>query len=447
MERLQTAVKYLQDKLVGAGVDDFEVYARSEDSLEIESKNQEVEFFSRSRDEGVALRVIGDGRMGMSSSSSLLVDSLDRLVKEALSAMRESQNIDKASFPKPRAEISTLAERPGRPLKDISDTEKIEFAKRLEKAALSADPRVVRVRQPRYRESCMRVLLVNSQGISEEAQRSLVFCDVQAVAERNNQSESAAEMAHHIRFDDLDGEGVGLRAGKRAASMLGAQPMSTGRHRICFEPRAAAALLRLLVPSFFAENVQRCKSRLSGRLGDKLFGTNLSIIDHGVLPQGVGSFLFDGEGVLRQRTTMVQSGKVKEWLYDLASAERDGVRSTGNASRRSIHEAPHIAITNTYIEEGSKSVDSLIEWCEGGLCVSDLMGLHTANTITGDFSLGALGFRVEGGEKTEPVRGIMLAGNVIELFRNVVGVGNDLEFFGQLGAPSITVDNVQIDGD
>jgi PmbA protein len=446
MEHLQKIVKSLQEKLDNASVDDYEIYACADEGLEVEAKNQKVEFFSRAQEEGVAVRVTKNSQVGMSSMSSITLDATDQLIKDAIAAMESSASMDGVIIPRPNEGVATLTERPGQTLSEIPDREKIAFAKKVEKATLDSHPLVVRARQPRYREVTRRAIAMNSRGVLEQAQRSLVFCEVQAVAEKEGSSESAAEMGHHIRFEDLDGEELGRRAGLRAASILGANAIPTGRYPVYLEPRAAAALLRVLIPSFFADNVQRNKSRLRGKLGEEIFSSHLTIMDHGLLQSGAGSFLFDGEGVARQRTTLVNGGQIKGWLYDGASAMRDETASTGNAERRSIHDSPHIAITNCYINEGPKSAQDLISWCDGGLWVSDLMGVHTANIVTGDFSLGAVGYKIEGGSMGAPVRGVVLAGNVFDLFHRLAGVSSDLKFFGKLGAPSIAIDGFQVDG-
>ncbi len=446
MDQLEFAIEFLHERLSDGSVDDFELYASTTQHLQAEARDGQVESFSRSLERGVALRVVKDGRLGMSSTGDLSAEELSDAVAHAVAAAQEAQESEGARFPAPRTEVEALAERPGRPLSEISDEEKIEAAKRLERAVLAADPRVVRARTPIYTETSKRVILMNSQDVLEKGQRSVVSCRVQAVAERDGSSEMAWEYDHHIRFDDLDCEGIGRRAGQRAAALLGAKPVPTGRYDVYFEPRAASQMLRILMPSFFAENVQRHKSRLADKRDQQAFSPSLTIVDDGLLPGGAGSFLFDGEGVVHQRTPVVSDGYIRGWLYDGASAYRDGVFSTGNAQRGSIHAAPQIAVTNSFIMEGSKDPAELVRSCDGGLLVSDLMGLHTANTVSGDFSLGAVGFLVENGVRGRPVRGVMVAGNIMDLFKSVKGVGSDLGFFGQFGSPSLLVGNVQVDG-
>lgn len=446
MLSIETAIDLLREELIDADIDDFEVFARDEETLEVESKDLEVESFERSKQRGVAVRVIKGGRLGMSSTTNMTKDALKHVVTEALATMVGVDPNDANGLPQPQTQVSALAERAGRSLAEISDEEKIEAARMLEAAVRETDPRIKRARDARYSECTVRAAVVNSRGIDENAQRGVVMCSVQAVAEENGSSEVASESVHHVRFDELDVAKVGRRASECAVSLLGAAQLSTGRYRVYFEPRVAAAMLSLVLRQFFAENIQRYKSCLADKMGARVMSELVTIVDDGLLPGGMGSFSFDAEGVASQRTVVVNKGAVAAWLYDVASALRDGTQSTGNARRSSVHSAPAIDITNSYISAGKQASSELMSSCDGGFWVSNVMGLHTANQVTGDFSLGAVGYRIASGAAAEPVRGVTIAGNVLDLFARVDGVANDLAFFGTYGAPSITVPDVQING-
>jgi PmbA protein len=446
MKQLDETIEFLKDRLDETTADEYEIYAESVRGLSVESKDGRVETFTRSDELGASVRLVKDGRACMSSSSDLSPDPLASMVADAEAALAEVDSSDEACVAPPQRGVAVLAERPGVPFDSVDESEKIAVAKRLERAVLESGSQIACARQPCYSETTRTVGVATSSGIDERAQRSFISCDVQAVAERGGASETAWESEHYVRFEDVDVEGMGRRAGERAAERLGAASMTTGRRRVYFEPRAAAALLRILMPSFFAHNIQRGSSRLAGKLKREMFGSGVSIFDDGLLPGGLASFPFDCEGVWHQRTAVVGEGVVEGWLYDAASARREDVRSTGNASRRSIHSLPQTEVTNCFIGKGSGAPADLIASCEGGMWVSELMGLHTANTISGDFSLGAVGFSVKDAGKGDPVRGVVLAGNVFDVFRDADGVGDNLRFFGRYGAPSITVPDIQVNG-
>jgi len=302
------------------------------------------------------------------------------------------------------------------------------------------------VRQPLYEESVRHVVIHNSYGVHKNSSRGIVSCEVRAVAEADGDIESGWDFSFSPRFEDLDFEGAARRAAERSVELLGARPLATGRYDVVFEPRPASQLLRLAAPSFFADNVQRKKSAIADKKGRAVFSRLISIIDDGLLPDGYGSFPFDDEGVPRRKTTLVKEGVITNWLYDSQRAARDKKQSTGSRSRVSVHKPAGINISNCYVKEGDQEPAKLLAAAKKIFLVTDVMGLHTANTVTGDFSLGAEGFLVEDGLKKRPVRGVLISGNIHELLAGVAAVGADLKFAGGHGAPSLFVAEVQVSG-
>jgi len=154
-----------------------------------------------------------------------------------------------------------------------------------------------------------------------------------------------------------------------------------------------------------------------------------------------------------QRTSLVTQGEVRGYLYDRYWANRENlsspghrVASTGNSRRHGIKAPPGIGISNFFIEPGDLSFPKLVENLSQGVVVEEVMGLHTVDPISGDFSLGCSGAWIERGQKVHPVKSIAIAGNLFELFRKIIGVGDDLRFFGGVGAPSLFVKELLISG-
>ena len=311
---------------------------------------------------------------------------------------------------------------------------------------MASSPKIKRVRQPLYEEEMRHVAVFNSHGVIQDAKRSMTSCEVRAIAESNGVLESGWDFYFSPRFEDLDIGTTAKNAAQRALSRLGGKLLKTGRYNVVFDCRAAANLLRLLTPSFFASNVQRKKSAIASKKGEKIYNPAVTIVDDGLRPDGFGSFPFDDEGVPRRKNYLVRNGVVNDWLYDAARAARDKRSSTGNCTRPSIHKLPDIDISNCYLSEGDKSLKVLLSMADKGFYVTDVMGLHTANIVTGDFSLGAEGFCIEDGLKGGPIRGVIVAGNVHDIFKDVAALGVDLKFVGSYGAPSMLVPLLQISG-
>ena len=172
----------------------------------------------------------------------------------------------------------------------------------------------------------------------------------------------------------------------------------------------------------------------------------MTIYDDGLLEGGLGTAPADDEAVPIQRKTIISDGRLLLFLHNTYTARKDKTLSTGNGMRGGFKGVPGVGITNLYIEPGECSQEGIIEQAERGLFVTEVMGMHTANPISGDFSVGATGFWIENGAKAYPVREVTIAGNILELMKNVDVVGCDLRFSGRIGSPSLLIKELSIGG-
>jgi PmbA protein len=290
------------------------------------------------------------------------------------------------------------------------------------------------------------VTILNSRDVYQSFERGIASCEVRAVAEEKGLSETGWDYNFSPRFDDLQVVGTAHKATSKALGLLGAKPLVSGKYQVIFEARAASYLIQLLAPSFFATNVQRKKSALIAKKGKQEYNKLVTVIDDGIMPDGYQSFPFDDEGLPRRKNYLIKEGAVVDWLYDAARAKKDERQSSGNSSRYTIHSPPVVDVTNCYLCPGEKKLEDLYSQAGKAFLVTDVMGLHTANVITGDFSLGAEGFEIQSGKLGRPVRSVIVAGNVHDLFKRVTGLADDLHFYGNYGAPSILVPDVQVSG-
>ena len=234
---------------------------------------------------------------------------------------------------------------------------------------------------------------------------------------------------------------------------LGGKRILTGVYPVLIRNNVASEFLSLVTHSFLADQVQKGKSPLKGKRGERFFSPLLTIVDDGLYPKGISTAPIDGEGGPSQRTPLVAQGVVTGYLYDRYWANRENqsssgsrVGSTGNSRRHGIKSPPGVGISNFFIEPGNLDLPKLMENLFQGVVVEEVMGLHTVDPISGDFSLGCSGDWVERGEKVHPVKSIAIAGNLFELLRKVTGVGADLRFFGGVGSPSLLVKELLISG-
>ena len=445
---MDTALKILSD----SGIDQYEVYAIDEARMKTEALDGQVDSFERSRTRGLAARVLVEKRLGFSYCTEDSPEAVRQCVLRAIDGAKGSAPDHLYSLTPP-TERGVMNHSPAQnvaiydpSMKEVDEVEKIQRALALEKSARDFDRRIVKTHRASYQEVEVRVWLKNSLGLDLNAEATRAYCQIMAIAAQGNEQEMGWEFDSSCTYAGLDVERVGREAARKAVEMLGAKGVPSGRYHVLFEPGAAAEMVEFVSASFVAENVLKHKSMLADKLHQKAFSPLISMVDDGLKDGGLGSFPFDGEGSPSQTTTVVEKGTVSTFLCDRYCARRMETGSTGNSQRNSIFAPPTVGVTNFFIRNGETAPAALIRDVSSGLVVRELMGMHTANPVTGDFSLGATGFWFRGGEPAHPVKGIALAGNVIELLARVDGVGNDLRFLHTIGAPSIRVEMLDVSG-
>jgi PmbA protein len=425
--------------------DAHEIFVASSRNLSIEAKGGKIDTFKCSAPVGVSLRLVKGRGIGFSFSTSQQEEDLARMVESAAVAA-ESQSIDEYAalpLPLPFPAVTALFDDA---LAQVPEREKVARALELERLTLAADDRIKRVRKASYSESSYFVAISSSTGLRGSYEGTSCSASVSAIAELNGEAQMGWEFDLSRNYDGLDIGKIARGAAHKAVGMLGAITPETMRVPVVLDNHVATEILELLAPSFLAENIQRGKSMLAGRLGKRLFSPLLTIVDDGLLPGGAGTAPFDGEGTPQQRTTVVSSGVVERFLYDLRSARRDRVDSTGNSSRGGVKAPPRPGVNNFFVAQGVTPRAELFRGISRGVLIEDVLGMHTANAISGDFSVGAAGHLIEDGVVTSPVKGIAISGNIIDLFHGIELVGDDLRFFGAIGSPSLRLAPLDVSG-
>ena len=463
MRRVNKIVDQAQAILKKKPIDGYEICFNQSIHFDVESKEGKIESLETSRYLGMAFRILNHQRMGFSYTTFLnpsstavehVSDGLNRTIDDAIRSA-EATSPDRCFDFAPALEISPS----GLPIFDgtlegIPEKSKIERAKRLEESARSVDAgRIRKVRKASYQDVFSRTTLINSNGLQFSYDQTLASVSVTAVAEESGESEVGWDFDVSHFFNDLDVEKVGRSAGRKALERLGGRRILTGAYPILLRNQVASEFLSLLAHSFLADQVQKGKSPLKGKQGEKCFSSLLTVVDDGLYPKGISTAPIDGEGMPSQRTTLVAKGELVSYLYDRYWANRENLSlsvprlgSTGNSQRHGIKAPPGVGVSNFFIEPGDFDPSKLTENLFHGLVVEEVMGLHTVDPISGDFSLGCSGDWVERGEKVHSVKSVAIAGNLFELFREVTGVGRDLRFFGGVGCPSLLVKELTISG-
>ncbi len=428
-------------------VDSAEVFLSSSRSLKIDVLDGKVESVDEVRDAGCGLRVIKGKRLGFAYTSELdeavIVETIDQAIENAKSSDTDEFN----SLPNP-----PIPQSPNLP--DLFDPkickvpvqEKIELALKIEASAYQTDKRVKKTEKISYNDSEIEIWIVNSNGVDANYKANSCGGFAQIVAGQNQEMEAGFGIDFVKKFEDLKAEKIGKEAAERAAGLLGARIIPSQKIPLVIDPFVGTNILNVLANALSSDAVQKGKSLFADKLGNEVGSEILSIIDNGRLENGLATAPFDAEGVPTQETRLVENGILRNFFFNTYTANKGRARSTGNAVRESFSAMPHLGPTNLYIPAGKQTSNGIIRSISRGLYIQRVMGIHTANPISGDFSIGAAGFMIENGEKAFPVRGITIAGNLIELLKAVDGVASDLRFITNVGSPTLLISGISVGG-
>ncbi|KKM11741.1 peptidase C69 [Clostridiales bacterium PH28_bin88] len=428
---------------MGAGMS--EAYCVAAKELSIEISKQEIETMKMAEDYGIGMRVIAGGRMGFAFTSDLSAEAREEMVRRALANAEKASEDRYNTLPAPPRGYTRL---------DLYDPsiaqtrldDKIQLAMEIERQARTYDRRVKITESCTYQDAEYLITLVNSLGIADSYRGAYCGAFAYVVAEEGGDNQTGFGLQYSQHYRDLDPVKVGREAGEKAVRMLGAKTIGTQKAAVVFDPYIATSFLGVLAPALSAEAVQKGKSLFAGKAGRRVASSLITIVDDGTRPQGILSAPFDGEGVPTGKTVLVQEGELRGYLHNTYTAAKDGVKSTGNGIRGTFKSTPEVGATNFYIAPGQVSKQELLKDISRGLYITEVMGMHTANPISGDFSVGAAGILIENGELTTPVRGVAIAGNMVDLLEAIDCVADDLTFIVGKGSPTLRVSRMTISG-
>lgn len=429
------------------GASAADVVVAEGDSLSVGVRLGNVEKVQRSRAKHLGLRVFVGDRSAITSTADFSTDSLLHLAADSVALARVTAPDSFAGLP----EADELAaSQPDLHLHDeaigaVSAEQATEWCRAGEAAALETDRRVTNSEGAEFDGGSHRVLYAASNGFRGHYQSSSCSLSVAPVAAENGCMQRDYWYSVRRRLADLEApEEVGRKAAARALRRLGARQVSTCEVPVVFDPETAASLLRHLAGAVSGNALYKGMSFLNGKLGERVAAECVNVYDDGTLVGHLGSKPFDGEGLATRRTSILQGGVLASYLFDCYSARKLHGRSTGNAAR-SVADAPHVSATNLYLAAGEASPEDIIGSVRSGLYVTDLMGFGV-NPVTGDYSRGAGGLWIENGELTYPVEEITIAGNLLDMFRDIEIVGNDLHFRRAVCAPTLKISKLTIAG-
>lgn len=442
------------DDCLQLGAKAAEVYYKTGGSCDIKLHQGKVATVVSAEEEGVGIRfVLPGGRMGYAYTSDVSPKSVAQVIEEAMRGSEEGDGREPLpGFP------GAVAALPGEEALAIYDPElrktpvsqKVELVWEIEAATLGSDGRVLWVDTLIYHDGWAEMWLRNTAGFMGRYRRTLCHAVLSVLARAGSESILSYHTVASPLAASLDPKSVGAEAGRRATAALGGRPVSPRRVTVVLEPQVTARVLEFLAPSLLAEAHHRGRSLFNGKLGREVASPCVTIVDDGRLRSGVSTSPFDGEGTPTQRTVVVEQGTLRRLLHDRGSAQRErDAASTGNAVRNSFTEAPALGVTNLMIEPSRKPLDEVLPIVGEAFRVTSIRTGGGVNPSTGSFSVGASGAWIQRGDTVFPVAGVTLSGDLGEMVRHVVAVGDDLRWEhgrGSFGAPTIVIEGMTVAG-
>jgi PmbA protein len=450
--QLETDLRELATDVVrramNGGATAAECVVREGDEFSTTVRLGQVETLKESGSRAIGVRVFFGQRAASTYSSDFSAAGIERMLKSALELAKICSEDPYAGIPV-AAQLGSLSGDLHLYHEDVYSlpgSERIEYARRAEKAALDADPRIKNSDGGSFDAATGRKVLANSHGFVGEYRRS--YCSVAAVPiaqdDKGMQRDYWYSVARSLAKLD-SAEQVGKEAARRTLRRLGARKVKTAHVPVVLDPMVAGSILGHIFEGVNGDSVYRGESFLAGKLGEKIAGPNVTIVDDGTMPGGFGTSPFDGEGIPTRRTLVIENGILKSYLLNTYTAKKLGLETTANASR-GLAGTPGIGPGNYFLEPGTKTQNQIIADIKDGLYVTEFLG-HGANLVTGDYSRGASGIWIVNGELAYPVEEITVAGNLKDMFCNISEIGSDLEFRGSVASPTIRIDGLTVGGE
>lgn len=436
----------LFEKAREKGFKECEIYYSDNSSFKVSVYKGNIEKYQNSQSGGFCFRGLYDDKMGYYFSENVEDPDIESVVENAIENSRILTGEDKEFIfegSKEYADVNVYNEK----LADMTDDEKINAAFEMEKAAQKYDSRIT-VNSSVVASGVSTVYISNTKGLELKEKSNYLMAYVEAMAEDKGETKEKGELWIGSDIDEFNPAMIAESVAEKVISSLGGSSVESGKKKVIIKNETFADILECFCGNFYADNVQKGFSLLKDRTGEKIASDNITVVDNPLLEKGYATTAFDSEGVATYSKNIIENGVLKTYLYNLKSAAKDGTKSTGNGFKAGFKGSVNTSTTNFYIEKGSMTLEEMAESVGEGILITDVAGLHSGtNSISGDFSVAAEGFKIENGKITSPVNQITIASNFYDVLKNIEIIGCDLKFNSSaIGSPSVVVKDMSVAG-
>jgi PmbA protein len=437
INHLKSIVQSLLDAALNQGASAAEAGLSQESGLSVTARLGDVETIEHHRDQGLGVTVYFGQRKGSASSTDLSPESIKETVSAACSIARYTSEDEYAGLPEKELLATEFLDLDLNHPWDLRADEAIALAIECENAARSYHAEISNSEGASVNTHQGIRVMGNTLGFLQgyASTRHSLSCSVLAQRGDSMQRDywyTVARDANNLE----SAANVGIKAAERTLQRLQARSLSTRQCPVMYAAEVASGLLGSFIAAISGGNLYRKSSFLLDALDKQVFPEFVRIHEQPYLKGALGSANYDGEGVATQTRDIVSGGILRGYVLSSYSARKLGMRSTGNAG----------GVHNLTIDPGAYDYQGMLKQLHTGLLVTELMG-QGVNMVTGDYSRGAAGFWVENGEIQYPVEEITIAGNLKDMFRNIVAVGNDVDYRGNIRTGSILVERLSIAGE
>ncbi|HLO66608.1 MAG TPA: TldD/PmbA family protein [Holophaga sp.] len=443
-ERLQEGIR----GALALGAEGAEAFISVSRSRRAKVQNGALEDLTTSKRGGLGVRVLRSGpkglRTGIATTTDLTRPDFGELFAQAweLSALGDEDPWIRQADPEGEDDLPSRFDGQGRLL---TPEDRIRRALDLEAEARKASPRVVAVREASWADGEGASLLLTQKGVRAFDLGSSCSASIELAVEADGDRQAAWhwDMGRHPGAVDL--AAIGREAALKGERKLRPAQMEAGRYNVVLHPEVTVDILGIVAGMLSAEAVLKKRSLFAGKLGELIASPLLTLVDDGRLPGGLGSEPWDGEGLPTRRNVLIHKGVLGTYLQTLRTAAEMGVAPTGTAGR-GTGSNPGVTTFNLFPEKGEQAPAQLYRMAGDGVLITELMGLHTVDPVSGDLSVGASGVRIRGGELAESVDRMTFAGNLRDFLTRIEALGDDLRWYGSSAGLSMLLADMSIGG-
>ncbi len=408
--------------------EEVEAYVARERSTEIEVYSGDVESLSSAESAGIGIRVISGHRQGFAYAGSLDPDVIAETLAEARDNAGFATEDEYLGLARPDGVEPASLDLWREELASFSTDAKVAQALELERAVRAGDPRIRQVESASWGDAAVESAVASSTGIRASSRRTACYLSADAVAADGGESQTGGGYSVGRSPGELELGKAASDAVERATRLLGAVKPRSAHVTVVLEPRITATLLGILAGTLDGESVLKGRSLFAERVGEQVSVPDFTLVDDPTDPDAYSATRYDAEGLATRRNVLIDGGMLRCFLYNTYSARRAGTASTGSAVRAGYRSAPGTGARAVALIPGQLSPEQILRQVGDGLLVQSVSGIHSGvNPVSGDFSVGAEGVLIRGGELAGPVREFTIASTLQRMLSGVVAVGSDLE--------------------